>query len=265
MLTSLAMNVKSLPINELSVVALAYEVTDADGHPQAEIEVLDPVLRKASEFIGEPWRCSCCGHGIKYACEVVHPPSNQRVCIGRDCAASIIKHQGLGNRIEGLSIALSQRGEARRLRASWLAENPQHAEIHAWAAEQPSGGIARDVWAKIARYGSISEKQIALLYRLREQAAEKAAEKAAEPVPTAPLEEGRRTVECTVLGTRTQESQYGTQYKMLVRLACANKVWLTIPSAAGDVKRGDVLKLTATFQRSQDDPHFGFGSRPKVA
>lgn len=76
-----------------------------------------------------------------------------------------------------------------------------------------------------------------------------------------PLEEGRREVIGFVKSLKTVESVYGVTYKMLVEQTDGGRVWGTVPAAI-DPKVGDKVALIATVQRSDDDPSFGFYSRP---
>jgi hypothetical protein len=52
--------------------------------------------------------------------------------------------------------------------------------------------------------------------------------------------------------------------KMLVVTDTGWKVWGTMPAAL-DVDRGARVRFTATVKPSDDDPHFGFFSRPTKA
>ena len=70
----------------------------------------------------------------------------------------------------------------------------------------------------------------------------------------------------TILGFKEVENDYGVTVKMIVRLEPTNaKVYLTLPSSLCDAERGSRIQFTATFERSKDDPFFGFGSRPSKA
>jgi|SRR5579859_5206325 len=102
-----------------------------------------------------------------------------------------------------------------------------------------------------------------------ENAARKAAEAATEVVPTTPAPTGRVTVYGVIKGEKWVESDFGTTRKMLVKLDDGNKVWCSVPSKLfpfepADGIKGKRIKLTATFERSKDDEHFSFGSRPNA-
>lgn len=68
--------------------------------------------------------------------------------------------------------------------------------------------------------------------------------------------------------TKVQLGDYGSTVKMLVRLDDNNKVWGTVPLALDCPDggyRGHRVEFTGTIERSRDDEHFGFFSRPTKA
>lgn len=113
--------------------------------------------------------------------------------------------------------------------------------------------------SKLFQFGSLSEKQIAAVRSGLDRELAQAEAKAA----AGPLDEGRYAIEGEVVSGRYQDSQFGSTYKILVKLDNDNKVWGTCPRAL-DGKVGDRVVFTATVERSGDDEHFGFFSRPKV-
>lgn len=140
------------------------------------------------------------------------------------------------------------------------------------------------LYGKLAKYGSLSERQIAAVQRGIDRAAEREAEQAA--LATAPaLVVGKLDIEGEILTTKLQKSQFGATLKMLVKLDDGNKVWGSVPRELEQftwytrwydehgtyqetppvTKRleGCRVAFTATVQRSNDDPHFGFFSRPR--
>lgn len=96
-------------------------------------------------------------------------------------------------------------------------------------------------------------------------AARKAAldlDRGAAPQGTCP--EGRLLVEGRLVSTKLVESPYGTVRKALVECGGgAYRVWGTVPARA-EWTIGEPVRFTATLQRSQKDPAFGFYSRPSV-
>lgn len=263
---------KSIPVGELAVTALVHVSLSNDATGQdcggqdyvdVELELIDPELNNAASFKTFDGRCACCGSTrLRYACHVVHTPTMTGHYIGRDCATKLL---GMADgAYDRMSVALAEKAKARRRRNWWLSQNPQHREIVEWA-EAVDHRIAADVVRRLKQNGSISEAQVELLHRIKAQIAERAAAAAAEPKPTGPAPEGRLEVTVTVLGTKKIENRFsrygGTTTKALVRLDGYNtKAWITVRR----LDRGDRAVIRATFQRSDRDQFFAFGSRPTV-
>jgi hypothetical protein len=257
--------IKSIPVEELVVTSLIHvsmthgDATgqDNDGQPtvEAEVEIINPELHEAATFGPFNSRCDCCGSTrLKHACTVVHKPTLVGYYVGRDCATKLM------NMADGafskMSVALAERGEQKRRVASWITRNPQHAEIVAWA-DSSTHYIVSDLVSRLRRYGNLSEKQVELLYKIKNQIADKATAKANEPTPTTPAPSGRVKVSGTVLGTKSIEGRFGFTHKALIRLTDFNKVWVTCHKVVGES-----VTFTATFTASATDSHFATGSRP---
>jgi hypothetical protein len=102
--------------------------------------------------------------------------------------------------------------------------------------------------------------------RYLDREAAKAAEAAAAgPVEDVPTGDGRTVVSGVIVGLKTVESQWGTAYKMIVRDDRGFRIYVTQPDAIGWAVRGDRVTFTARLTPSDDDPTFGFGSRPTKA
>ncbi len=135
----------------------------------------------------------------------------------------------------------------------------------AWAlyvADRPSANFtrneatARDIVDKLVRYGSISPASESYLKSIISQLAVEA--------NAADCPEGRMVVEGRVLTIKDKDTQYGTVLKMLIQAPAGFKVWGTCPVSL-DCRRGDVVRFTATVERSKDDSKFGFAARPTKA
>ena len=88
---------------------------------------------------------------------------------------------------------------------------------------------------------------------------EEAIYEAAEPVPT-----GRVAITGTVLGTKAQETRFGTVFRMLVQDDRGFKVYGSIPASLPNPK-GRTVTFMAAVEPSDDDPKFGFFKRPTKA
>jgi hypothetical protein len=125
-----------------------------------------------------------------------------------------------------------------------------------------------DVGHKLLRYGGLSEKQVAAVLKNRDREAEFAAKREAEAAKLADapaLAEGRYEIEGDVVSVKSGENDYGFWMKMLVKMDDGNKVYGTVPSALGSPEKGERVQFTAKVDRSPDDEHFGFFSRPTKA
>lgn len=161
---------------------------------------------------------------------------------------------------------------------AWEGANPDNARALAVlvASEQEGtlNSFTSDILAKLRRYGSLSERQVAAVLRGAARDAEYAARREAERIElkgAAPLAEGRRLISGEIISAKWKATRFGTQPKMLLREESGNKVWGTIPASLvpddEDVRSliGETVTLTGTVRRSDDDQHFGFFSRPQFA
>ncbi|NBX72747.1 MAG: hypothetical protein EBQ89_00415 [Alphaproteobacteria bacterium] len=176
---------------------------------------------------------------------------------------------------EQIAAFLAEQDRKAAARQAKRDEKRKAGEAIAWAANVEAcpalAGLAEidphgDLVTKARRY-PMTEKQRAyaavLLDRhraaaAREQEAE-ARRAAGVTVPT-----GKQTVRGVVAGFKDQESRYGTVRKMIVRTAEGWAVYVSVPAGI-DPARGDTVEFSATLERSDRDPLFGFGSRPTRA
>jgi len=140
---------------------------------------------------------------------------------------------------------------------AFLASHPGLSE-----ALQADHRILRDMAARLAQYGSLSDRQVAFALKLAAEVSSKPAERR---VP-APVAAGRQTVEGTVVSLKSYDGQFGVTLKMLVRVDTPDGSWLawgTVPSGLDQagVARGDVVRFDAKLALG-DEPHFARFSRP---
>lgn len=137
-----------------------------------------------------------------------------------------------------------------------------------------------------------TERQIEALQNMAVKRQADKVEAAAHPAPV-----GRVVVTGEVVGAKTRETDYGTQYKITVKDDRGFRVYVSIPKAQADQAydeyfseaeahgasrydfgpecwflgaqgtdepgvKGRRITFTATLERSQDDESFAFGSRP---
>jgi hypothetical protein len=124
----------------------------------------------------------------------------------------------------------------------------------------------RDLAAKLTQWGSLSDKQVAFAAKLYAEFTTPEAE--AEKHVAAPL--GRVTVRGRIVSVKVYSSQYGTSWKMTVKVQTPEGVWLcwaTVPSSLMDSTEymrdlhGREITFTATLSHGNES-HFAFAKRP---
>jgi hypothetical protein len=129
-------------------------------------------------------------------------------------------------------------------------------------------------WADIAynahRYTNFFPEQIEMIKRhmgfLADQEMARADREALlENAP--PLEEGKYQFEGVYHYAKPKRNDFNGDLvsKMVVQLDNGNRIWGTMPKKfeeEGELEKGCRVRMTATVKRSDNDPHFGFFSRP---
>jgi len=284
--------IKKLPLTELSITAVAsitdiYEDEETGKQlPVIEMEVLNEEdWNKFNAPKSEAHHCAICGHSLKISCAVTHKPTGNGYWIGRDCARKITELQKFGDIIKGATVALAQRLACDKREADFMAEHPDAIGIITWSKRPAAPRICRDICEKLRRFGSISEKQIALLEKIRQQYIDRRAK------ATGTATNGRQLVTGRVVKVVVEDKTVGRWGKTMIAnviLDLGNGVRLMgnlpeytevnelimsrVPqylqtlgyevSNHEIVKVGDTVQFTATVQQSQRDDLFGFWKRP---
>lgn len=218
--------------------------------------------------------CHVCGAWANTMVIWRHAPTNTYIRTGEDCAEKMdftmraefnAFRKAFNNALE----AKAGKAKAEKLLEGWglsevwpLYDTPIFDEYEECTIQ--------DMLCGLVSYGSLSDKQVALMKKLVVQivdrdkiAAEHAAEnEAADP---APVTNDRITIEGTVLSTKWDQDGYFPALKMLVKTVAGWKAWGTVPAAINEVERNDRIKFDAAFEVSKDDPKFGFFKRPTKA
>ena len=219
---------------------------------------------------GEFGKCGVCGARFAMGEVWQHVDTMDFVHIGHDCAEKY-------NLVSGTNWTALQDMRDRSLKAKATAERnaAKRAEIFASSplleeALKTDHYIVRDINDRFRRYGSLSEKQIALVLKIagdQIKQVEVRAQRAQEAHVEAP--EGRTTVRGTVVSTKMHDGQYGSVLKMTVKVTTPEGSWLawgTVPSDIhADVKVGRTVEFDGTFTRSNDKKYFAFFKRPSKA
>ena len=138
-----------------------------------------------------------------------------------------------------------------------------------------------DIVSKLAKYGSLSERQYDYLGQLalniidrpailaKKEAEERRRAEEKAKLPDCP--EGRIDFTGTILKVEWKEDQYGgySYGQPSGRFVCTVKsdegwlVWGTLPSGCDGAEKGDRVEMRATLERSIKDRTFGFMRRPQ--
>jgi hypothetical protein len=232
-------------------------------------------LARNVELFGREYpgsRCEHCGAHIRWAGIVRYTPTGQHFIVGEICAEERMSLSNRGQHDARLvKMAAEHQAEMLRIaeaKATFYREHAAEAE-YLFNEDRPYNDFMADLRDKLQRYGSLSDKQVACITRNIERDAERQArfaEREAKLADVPALAEGRYEITGTVRSTKWQENQFGGALKMLVEFDDGNRVWGTVPKALGwDGLEDRRVAFTAKVERSKDDEHFGFYSRPTGA
>jgi hypothetical protein len=246
-------------------------VFGADGMPPIGMQEVAKAREKHEIFKHPSWgfglgKCSVCGAHFNYGDLWLHVGTDELITLGHDCAD---KYEMMADR-SAYELAV---GNAKAARAVAI-EKAMHAEaIKAFCDKWPGleaallceHNIVKDIGARLQKWGSISDKQVALVLKLADEAANPKPAEAHVPAP-----EGKVTFQGVCVSLKSKETEWGTQMKITVKVTTPEGSWLawgTCPASilderAGADLRGSVVEITATLKRGAD-AHFALMSRPK--
>ena len=144
---------------------------------------------------------------------------------------------------------------------AYLAADETDARFH--------GAIISDIFAKAYAF-PLSDAQVSLVRKIMDQNEKRAAAKDEEDASKIPVPDygGRVEVVGEVLKAEWRETQFGSARKALLKVSTDEGhflLWGTLQADIVGADRGDRVIFTARVQRSDDDPSFGFWSRPTKA
>ena len=234
-------------------------------------------------LFGQGWqqkihRCVHCGHNnLRWITCVEYKPTGERLVFGADCTARLgftdkqaFKLAQLKRKADCFAAALKVATQVEK----FLGDHPEVKAIYGVInnPEHVKNAFVRDVLGKLARYGSISEKQIAAIVSSIQKDIDFAARKAqqaTEPKAQAPVGNGV-TIAGEVVSVKEYASDYapgGFQLKMTIKVTTPQGVWLawgSVPSAIHDVQRGQSVSLVANTLAGKD-ANFVLFKRPRLA
>lgn len=253
-----------------------------DAHPEEgdRAEVMNSVrmthLRNGWTFGGVhgEGRCDHCGASIRYTALLAHTPSQTLIRVGQQC---------LDNRFDLATDVFQRLRKTARLNRERATKMEQvqaliaeHPEMQRLAGDLDPAVAANDFLTDIAwkwnETGTLTEKQVAAAIKCLGNvdaqyaaAQEREARKAALVASGVRVPNGvRTTIEGVVVSTKVNYTDFGTVLKMLVETDEGWKVWGTVPNSI-TAEKGDRVQFVARVEASNDDPLFGFYSRPTKA
>lgn len=219
--------------------------------------------------------CDHCGAHFHYANVWMHKPTQQLIVVGQTCADNTMEKSSraqleygrLVSRVHSVRELAKSREAAEKRKSSFFELYPDMIE-----ALKTDHYIVRDIATRLNEYGSLTDKQVALVRKLASEALQP---KEAEEV-WLPVTEGRRSVVGTILATKTQEGfmRRQSELKMLVKvdgIGGSEKIWCTCPRSLWQTAESDAslkgarISMTITVVRSRNDATFGIGKRPASA
>jgi hypothetical protein len=219
--------------------------------------------------------CTHCGAHLRYVCVLEHTPTGEYIAVGETC----LDHRfSLATKAEfdKLRKAAQLDREQQKIKAArtaWALEFPEAAAVLLPVPEHLLGdrntSTLQDMARKLQHYGTISAKAAAHAVRVAGWITDNQARQA-NPEPTVDAPEGRQEVTGTLVSVKWQDNDYGGRLVMTVKVDTDAGAWLcwgSVPSALSDATAGvgDLVKFTATLERSSDKPNFAFFKRPSKA
>lgn len=216
---------------------------------------------------GSTGRCTACGASYVYGEVWKHKETNEHIHVGHICA----EKYGLLRDDSEFELAYKRHVQATAVylqRKRNDEERERFLEAHPGLKEalQVEHRIIQDIASRFVQYRSLSEKQIALVFKLADEVRNPKPPEPEEKKVAAP--QGRQTFEGEIVSAKYQEGYYGEELKITVKVRTPEGAWLawgTCPSAlrgTAQALRGRQVRITGTLTRSDND-HFAFFKRPK--
>lgn len=143
-------------------------------------------------------------------------------------------------------------------------------EIESTAGSEKYREILSDMSSQFEKRGSLSERQISFILKIKETARKKALEKARLPEPSpVPDPPGRMLLKGEVLSIKYKENHFGGGWKIVFVDQQGFRLYGSLPSLFIEngepvISPGEVIVFEADVEKSSDDPNFGFFKRPKA-
>lgn len=218
--------------------------------------------------------CDSCGAHFIEGSVFLHEPTGECIAVGHICARKMELDFDesaaalLSGRRKSARKAVIERRKRRYNLRLWV----EDASRELREAFRHDHHIIRDIRARLIQWGSVSEKQEALVLKIAREERERAERPPEKHVPV-PIEDKRQTIEGTVVSAKWHENDYGGSLKMTVKVETDEGSWLcwgTAPSSLDEFVmdlgglRGCKVRFDAKLKQGRDD-HFALFSRPTKA
>lgn len=213
------------------------------------------------------YQCQHCGQGnVRWVTAVLHKPTGKHICFGAECTARLGFASANDFRLAQVK-SRAEAGHARMLR--WLARErflKANAEVvalieQAKAPLHANNAFVQDVLSKLDLWGNLSVAQVTAVRNSLARDIQKEKDRVND-TRSALVTSPRALRTGTIISQKTKQTDFGTQFKMLVELEDGNRIYGTEPSAIASLHVGDKISFCAPVEVSQNDVHFGFFSRP---
>lgn len=231
------------------------------------------MLATGKKFVktGGTGQCSVCSTHFIYGDVWEHEPTGEFIHVGHQCAHKygLMTDRSAWEmefgRLKAAAAVQIKKAQTAEIRKTFCAKHEGLEE--ALNQDHP---ILKDMSAKLSKYSSLSDKQVAFALSLAKKVMNPPAPPPAEDYTPAPV--GRVTFQGEVMSKKAYDGKYGTTFKMTVKVVdSSGKVWLawgTCPDSllclaneGQPLSRGDVVEVTATLSPGRD-PHFAMMKRP---
>lgn len=262
-----------------------------DGEPVPSVnmdevcDLQDAARAAGEEIFGGPGKCGVCGACYIYGDLWRHEPTGALVHLGHDCAAKyslVADRDDWSAKLETarrqVLAAATRRRNMERHAAELRHLDAKHPGLA--AALEVEHEIITDIAERFYRFGSMSDKQIALVLRLADEI------KNPRPVEVnvpAPRTDKRIQIEGEIVSVKSYDNGYRTQLKMTIKVRAEGGVWLAWGTAPDSILweqeynddgtdrcarpvsiKGRRVRLTAALKPGRE-PHFALFSRPTKA
>ncbi|MHB8319953.1 MAG: hypothetical protein ACYDEP_12120 [Acidimicrobiales bacterium] len=227
---------------------------------------------------GDGFQCDHCGARIRYVAVYRHKPTGDHIAVGETCADGRLpldkatfqrlrKQAQLDRQKQRCKKAAREAvdGLEDKNIAALLDRDTDPETLDECNRESWDHHIVSDIRDRLWTYGAVSERQVELVTKIRNDIAQRGA--VPDAPPDIPVPEGTLTIMGTIKSTKYQKSPWGGSEKMLVEVKTPNgnyRVWGSLPKALDDINGivGQKVQFKANFERSSKDESFGFFKRP---